>query len=175
MKILIAYYSRRGQNYVGGDIVDLKVGNTEVAAGMIRKLTGGETFQIETVKTYPAEYQATTEVSQQELRQNARPELASQVTRMSAFDVIILGYPNWWGTMPMAVFSFLEAYDFTGKTILPFCTHEGSGLGRSVGDIKRLCQGAKVSRGLAMVGGNVRHAEAEISAWLKAAGIPDPA
>ena len=92
MKILIAYYSRRGQNYVGGDIVDLKVGNTEVAAGMIQKLTGGDTFRIETVKTYPADYQETTEVSQQELRQKARPELTSHVGNMSAYDAIVLGY-----------------------------------------------------------------------------------
>ena len=172
MKILIAYYSRRGQNYVGGDIVDLKVGNTEVAAGMIQKLTGGDTFRIETVKTYPADYQETTEVSQQELRQKARPELTSHVGNMSAYDAIVLGYPNWWGTMPMAVFTFLEEYDLKGKTILPLCTHEGSGLGHSVNDIKKLCPGAAVSRGLAIRGGSVQQAEAEIAAWLKAAGLP---
>lgn len=172
MKILIAYYSRRGRNYVGGDIVDLKVGNTEVAAGMIQKLTGGDTFRIDTVKAYPADYHATTEASQQELRQNARPELTSQVGNMSNYDVIVLGYPNWWGTMPMAVFTFLEEYDLKGKTILPLCTHEGSGLGHSVSDIKKLCPGATVSRGLAIQGGSVQRAEAEIAGWLKAEGLP---
>ncbi|HEY3450862.1 MAG TPA: flavodoxin [Myxococcales bacterium] len=171
MKILIAYYSRRGENYVGGDIVNLPVGNTEVVAGIIKKLTGGEIFQVETVKRYPAGYHETTEVSRQELRQNARPELADHVANLADYDVLILGYPNWWGTMPMAVFSFLEGCDLTGKTILPICTHEGSGLGHSCSDIKRVCPGATVSRGLAILGGSVQQSEGEISAWLKATGM----
>jgi flavodoxin len=171
MRILIAYYSRRGENYVGDDIVNLPVGNTEVAAGMIQKLTGGELFRIDTVKKYPTGYEETTEVAKQELRQNARPELASHVDNMGSYDVVILGYPNWWGTMPTAVHSFLEEYDLSGKTILPFCTHEGSGLGRSSGDIKKLCPGATVSKGLAIRGGSVHQAEGEISAWLKTAGM----
>ena len=171
MKTLIAYYSRRGENYVNGDIVNLPVGNTEVVAGVIQKLTGGETFQIETVKKYPADYNETTEVAQRELRAKARPELKSHVSNMGDYDVVILGYPNWWSTMPMAVYSFLEEYDLSGKAILPFCTHEGSGLGYSVSDIKKLCPGARVSRGLAIQGGSVHQAEGEMSAWLKAAGM----
>jgi len=167
MKILIAYYSRRGENYVSGDIVNLPVGNTEVAAGMIQKLTGGETFRIDTVKQYPADYHEATEVAQQELRQNARPELASHLDNIGDYDLVILGYPNWWGTMPMAVFSFLQEYDLSGKTILPFCTHEGSGLGRSCSDIKKLCPSATVSGGLAIQGGSVHRAEGEILVWLK--------
>lgn len=170
MKILIAYYSRRGLNYVGGDIVDLPVGNTEVAAGMIEKLTGGETFRIDTVKPYPAGYDETTEVAKQELRQKARPALTGHVPNMGDFDMVVLGYPNWWGTMPMAVYSFLEEYDFSGKTILPLCTHEGSGLGHSLNDIKKLCPDANVSRGLAIQGGSVQGAQAEIRVWLKASG-----
>ena len=128
MSILIAYYSRRGENYVNGDIVNLPVGNTEVAARMIQKLAGGETFRIDTVK-------------------------------------------DWWSTMPMAVYSFLEKYDLSGKTILPFCTHEGSGLGHSVSDIKKICPGTTVLKGLAIQGGSVHRAEGEISAWLKATGM----
>ena len=171
MNILIAYYSRRGENYVSGNVVNLPIGNNEVVAGMIQKLTGGETFRIDTVKKYPADYNETTEVAQQELRQNARPKLASNVDNMGYYDVVILGYPNWWGTMPMAVYSFLEKHDLSGKTILPFCTHEGSGLGQSCSDIKKLCPGATVSRGLAIRGGSVQRAEGEISAWLKATGM----
>lgn len=171
MKTLIAYYSRRGENYVDGKIANLAVGNTEVAAAMIQKLTGGAAFRIDTVKTYPDDYGETTETAKEELRRNARPELASRLTDTSAYDVVVLGYPNWWGTMPMAVFTFLEEHDWKGKTILPFCTHEGSGLGRSVADIQKACAGATVSAGLAIRGGRVHGAEAEIAAWLKANGL----
>jgi flavodoxin len=171
MKCLIAYYSRKGNNYASGSIADLPVGNTEVAAKMIQKLTGGETFRIDTVKAYPSDYAKTTEVAQQELRQNARPELTDHVGDMSAYDLVFLGYPNWWGTMPMAVFTFLEEYDFSGKTIVPFCTNEGSGMGHSESDIKKLCPRAKVLSGLPIRGGSVQRAEGDIAAWLKAAGI----
>lgn len=164
-KCLIAYYSRAGNNYVGGAIVNLPVGNTEVAAHIIQQLTDAALFKIETVKQYPADYYETTEVSKKELRQNFRPELSVHVD-ISEYEVIYLGYPNWWGTMPLAVFSFLEEYDFSGKTIVPFCTHEGSGLGRSESDIRRLCPAATVSRGLAIVGGSVWSAEEPIRKWL---------
>jgi flavodoxin len=171
MKSLIAYYSRRGNNYVNGMIVNLSEGNTETVSKMVRKLTGGDMFRIETVKRYPADYYETTDVAQQELRQNARPELTDRVKKMDEYDVIILGYPNWWSTMPMAVFTFLEEYDFSGKTILPFCTHGGSGLGRSESDIKKLVPDAQVLKGLAIRGGNVMHAEGDIDTWLKKSGV----
>ena len=170
-KCLIAYYSRAGNNYVGGGIVNLPVGNTEVAANMIQKLTGGDLFKINTVKTYPADYTKTTEVAQQELRQNARPELTGRIDNMADYAIIVLGYPNWWGTMPMAVYTFLEAYDFSGKTILPFCTHEGSGMGHSESDIKKLCAKAAVLKGLSLKGGSVQSAENEIAAWLQKSGV----
>ncbi len=134
---LIAYFSRPGNNYVNGSIVNLPVGNTEVVATMIREMTGGDLFHIEPVTVYPEGYTETTEVAQQELRANARPKLTRHQEIPDSYDLIFLGYPNWWGTMPMPVFTFLEDYDLAGKTIAPFCTHEGSGMGRSVADIKR--------------------------------------
>ena len=99
-KSLSVYYSRKGDNYVGGSIVNLPIGNTEVIARKIQGLTGSELFQIQTVKSYPADYTETTRVAQDELSGNARPELAGTVTDMDSYDVIDLGYPNWWGTMP---------------------------------------------------------------------------
>lgn len=171
MKTLIAFYSRKGENYVGGEIKRLPVGNTEVAASMIQKLTGGDLFKIDTVRSYPEDYQETTEVAQRELSRNARPELAGRVEAMDAYDTLVLGYPNWWGTMPMAVWTFLEGNDFTGKTILPLCTHEGSGMGHSEADIRTLCPGAKVLKGLAVQGGKVQRAEKDIESWLKKAGL----
>lgn len=166
-KVLIAYYSRRGNNYRNGEIVNLKVGNTEVVAGKIRELTGGDTFYIETVKSYPTDYHETTQVAKRELNENARPAIKGKVTNMQEYDVIYLGYPNWWGTMPMAVMTFLESYDFSGKVIIPFCTHEGSGLGSSVQDIKKACPKAIVKQGLAIRGGNVNNSDKQITEWVK--------
>jgi flavodoxin len=173
MKTLIAFFSRAGENYAGGSIMNLQVGNTEVAAKMIQKLTGDDMFQIRTVKDYPVGYNETTEVAKQELRQKARPALSSRVDNLDDYDVIVLGYPNWWGTMPMAVFTFLEAYDFSGRTVIPFCTHEGSGLGRSETDIRQTCPDVKVLRGISINGGSVQRAENDLSAWLRKSGIID--
>lgn len=166
-KSLIAYYSCKGNNYVGGSIVNLPIGNTEVIATKIQELTGGQTFEIKTVKSYPEDYTETTKVAMQEKREKTRPELAEEVKDMDAYDVIYLGYPNWWATMPMALFTFLESYDFSGKTIVPFCTHEGSGMGISERDIKQICPNAKVLPGLAIRGGSVNRADKEVADWLK--------
>lgn len=171
VKSLVAYYSRAGSNYVSGNIVDLPVGNTEVAAKIIQKLAGSDLFRIDTVKAYPAGYHETTEVARKELRQQARPELTGQVEDLSKYGVIYLGYPNWWGTMPMAVYSFLEGHDLSGKTILPFCTHEGSGMGRSESELLKLCPGSRVLKGLPIVGGAVQGARSLIAAWLGKAGL----
>lgn len=166
-KSLIAYFSRKGNNYVGGSIVNLPIGNTEMAAKKIQKLTGSDLFQIKTVKPYPEDYTETTDVAQEEQRENARPELTETVDNIDSYNVIYIGYPNWYGTMPMAVFTFLEEYDFSGKTIVPFCTHEGSGMGSSERDIKRLCPNANVLSGLAIRGGSVERADKDITNWLK--------
>lgn len=165
-KRLIVYFSRAGNNYVDGHIVDLAVGNTEVAARKIQQLTGGDMFRIDTVKAYPSDYHRTTEVARQELSQNTRPALSGHEKKIDDFDVIFLGYPNWWGTMPMAVFTFLERYDFSGKTIIPFCTHEGSGMGHSEGDIRKLCPEARVLKGLQLRGSSVQKAGNKIADWL---------
>ena len=158
-KCLIAYFTRKGQNYVSGRIVDLKVGNTEV-------VSGGDMFHIETVAAYPKDYTETTEVAKNELRAKARPKLTGRVENMGAYDVIFLGYPNWWGTPPMAVFTFLESYDFSGKAIVPFCTHEGSGMGHSEKDIAEACPKATILHGLAIYGSHASSAESEVSSWI---------
>jgi flavodoxin len=166
-KCLIAYFSRKGQNYVSGRIVDLKVGNTEVVGKMIQKITGGDMFHIESVTVYPKDYTETTEVAKNELRSNARPELTNHIENMDEYDMIFLGYPNWWGTMPMPVFSFLEIYDFSGKTIAPFCTHEGSGSGRSEQDIAKACPKATILNGIAIHGAIAGSTNTQISEWLE--------
>ena len=164
-KILIAYFSRKGNNYVSGDIVNLRKGNTEIVAEKIQELTGGDLFEIETVKQYDQDYTRCTQEAQEELRAKTRPELKTEVENMKDYDVIFIGFPNWWGTMPMAVFTFLESYDLAGKRICPFCTNEGSGMGHSEKDIKDLCPESKLERGLALRGGGVNHAGKEIENW----------
>lgn len=166
-KSLSAYFSRKGNNYVGGSIVNLPIGNTEVIARKIQGLTGSDLFQIQAVQSYPADYTEATRVAQDELSANARPALTEMVADMASYEVVYLGYPNWWGTMPMAVFTFLESYDFSGKTIVPYCTHEGSGLGSSERDTKKLCPTAKVLSGLAIRGGTVGSADNDLVNWLK--------
>jgi len=170
-KCLIAYYSRAGNNYVSGKIVNLPVGNTKVIADLIREITGGDVFRIDTVKPYPKDYAATTNVAKKELNENTRPELSSHVENMDSYNVIFLGYPNWWGTMPMPVFTFLEEYDFSGKTIVPFCTHEGSGMGRSESDIAKLCPEATLLKGLAIHGSRISSARKDVEGWLSEISI----
>jgi len=170
-RTLIAYYSRKGQNYGSAGIVDLPVGNTEVAATMIQAATGGELLRLDTVKEYPGDYHAATEVAKSELREGARPELRNLPHDIDGYDVVFVGYPIWWGTPPMAVFTFLDAYDFTGKTVVPFCTHEGSGMGRSERDIETSCPGARVLDGLAIRGASVRGAETDIERWILGTGL----
>ena len=169
-KILIVYYSRAGKNYVSGDIVDLPVGNTAAVAEIIRQKTGADVFEIKTVKPYPEDYTETTEVAKQELRDNARPEIVGQVDNLAQYDTIILGYPNWWGTVPMAVRTFLDKHDLSGKTILPLCTHEGSGMGRSVKDLRAALPHSTVKKGLPIRGTRVCRKDAsipaEVEAWL---------
>lgn len=167
MAALIVYFSRRGENYVSGQLKKLSVGNTEVAAEMIQQLTQAELFRLEPVQAYSDDYNDCIAEAQADQRRDARPELKRYPESLNNYETIYLGYPNYWGTMPMCVFTFLERFDFTGKTILPFCTHEGSGMGRSETDVKRLCPGATIKKGLALHGGSVKSAKADIEKWLK--------
>lgn len=168
--ILVAYFSHKGMNYSNGSIIELKKGNTEIAAEIIAKFTNADLFEISTLKQYPFEYNACTTVAKDELRANSRPELANDIV-ITNYDVIFIGYPNWWGTMPMPVCTFLENHDFSGKTIIPFCTHEGSGMGSSESDIKKLATGVKNKKGLAIHGSSVSGSTSDIEKWLKVSDI----
>lgn len=166
-KKLIAFYSRADENYVNGAIKNLTVGNTEIAAGIIRELTGAQLFKIEQIQAYSRDYNECIAQAQADQKRNARPELKSYPGNMEDYDIIYLGFPNYWGTMPMAVFTFLERFDFCGKILKPFCTHEGSGMGSSITDIKKLCPGARVEEGLAIRGGSVKDAKKNIEKWIR--------
>ena len=166
-KILIIYYSRKGQNYWNGSVKDLAKGNTEIVAEFIQKAVGGDLFKIETVKTYAADYYECIEDAQQELRAQARPELKRYLESIEAYDNVFVCGPCWWGTFPMAMFTQLEKLDWAGKTVFAVMTHEGSGLGSCERDLKRICAGAAFGKGLAVHGADASKSEDVVSSWAR--------
>lgn len=166
MAKLVVVYSRADENYFSGSYRYITVGNTEKVANMITKSTGAERFKIEQRHPYAADYNTCINQAQEDLRANARPELISLPDNLDDYDEIYLGYPNYWGKMPMAVYTFLENFDWNGKTVHPFCTHEGSGLSATVKDIEKICKGAVVTKGLAIQGGSADRAGATVENWI---------
>jgi len=152
-KFLVAYFSRSG--------------NTREIAHQIHESVGGDIFEIVTLDPYPRGYDDVVKQAKQELEESYRPKLKTKVANMESYVVVFVGYPNWWGTIPMPVAAFLSECDFSGKTIIPFCTNEGSRLGRSVTDITMLCPQSTILAGLAVRGGNVKNAQNEVSEWLQ--------
>lgn len=146
-------------------------GNTRVIADRIRERVGGDIFEIVPADPYPRDYDEVVEQARRELGEDYRPPLKTKVENMDPYDVIFVGYPNWWGTIPRPVATFLSGYDLSGKTIAPFCTHEGSDLGRSVADIKKLCPHSTVRDGLAVRGSSVNTAQTQVSDWLYNIGM----
>ncbi|MBP5605559.1 MAG: flavodoxin [Ruminiclostridium sp.] len=166
-KILIVYYSRKGENYLNGSLRHIDKGNTERVAEFIQKAVGGDLFEVETVKPYSESYMTCIEEAKQELQAKARPGIKAYPVNFDDYDTIFVGYPNWWGTMPMCMFTLLEKYDLTNKTIIPFCTNEGSGMGNSERDLAELCKGATVKAGLSVRGAESAESEDTVFAWAK--------
>lgn len=167
MKTLIAYFSRADENYFGGTLRYVGVGNTEIVAGIIKELIDADVFKIQMKKPYSPVYKTCIEEAKADLRAKARPELVSAPESVDGYDTVILAYPNYWGTMPMAVFTFLEKYDFSGRRILPLCTNEGSGMGASVRDIAATCPGAQIAEGLPVNGSAAGDCGPAVEKWLK--------
>lgn len=156
-KVLIAYFSWSG--------------NTEALAGMIQAETGGDLFEIVPETPYTDDYNALLDQAQQEQRDNARPAIAGQVENWTDYDVAFVGYPNWWSDAPMIVRSFLESYDCTGKTVIPFCTHGGGGFGRSLSSVAESAAGADILDGFEVSGSRVDGAAPDVSAWIDDLGL----
>lgn len=165
-KMLVAFFSRTGENYAVGNITK---GNTHIVAEMIAKQTGGDLFEIQPVKAYPISYEKCTEVAQEEKSSNARPAIKEDKD-IAGYDTIYIGYPIWWGDAPMPVYTWIEKHDWQGKTIIPFCTHEGSGLGSSPDCIASACEGATLGNGLAIQGSTAQKqpdkAQRAVEKWL---------
>ena len=165
MKELIVYYSRNGQNYFGGQVKDIEVGNTEKVANIISGVTGGDLYKIEQINPYSNNYRTCVKEAMEDNKNNSRPKLKYLLESIDGYDVIYLGYPNYCGTMPMAVFTFLDSFDFSNKIIYPFCTHEGSGFGHSLSDLKKYCP--NIGGGIEIVGSQIDENKDEIINWLK--------
>ena len=170
-KTLIAFFSRADENYFGGAMRYVKVGNTEIVVNDMKEMINADTFKIEIKDPYSPVYMTCIDEAKKDLRAKARPELVSMPASIDEYDTVVLAYPNYWGTMPMAVFTFLENFDFSGKTILPLCTNEGSGMGGSERDIKKTCPGANVKSGLSVTGSEAANAAGRVKKWLAANGL----
>lgn len=175
--ILVAYFTY-GENADLGDNVDASssasiqmldgqvTGNTGVVASVIADLTGADTFSIRTVESYPDNYNDTIDQGQEEQQEDVRPELSGQIENLDSYDTIFLGYPNWWGDMPMAIYSFLDEYDLSGKTIVPFVTSGGSGFSGSVEEIEDAEPDAEVLEGLSLSDSEATDAQRDVEEWL---------
>ena len=152
-KILVVYFSRSG--------------NTRALANQIQQSIGCDIFEIQPEKPYPTDYEEAKSQSRQELDSGFKPRLKTKITDFGLYDTVFIGYPMWWGTFPMPVLSFLSGYDFSGKTLVPFCTHEGSGLGHSVEDIRKLCPHSTIWEGLAVWDRDLDNDSGAINAWLR--------
>ncbi len=167
-KILIVYFSMKGQTIGPGmKIACQEKGNTKIAAEFIQKAVGGDLFEIKADRVYSQNHMVLIDEAKQELNAGTRVPVKRYPDALEQYNTIFLGYPNWWNTMPMVLFTFLEHYDWTGKRIIPFCTNEGSGIGDSVQDIKKICKGADVDSGASFTGSHVSSSEAKIAEWAK--------
>lgn len=151
-KVLVLYFSQSG--------------NTEAVANIIHDEIGGDIIKLETVQIYPSDYNELVDYAQQEKNKNARPELKTKINNIEQYDTIFLGYPNWWGDMPMPIYTFLDEYDLSGKTIAPFITHGGSGLSGTPNKIKKEEPNAIVTEGLAISGSSARNSQNTVKDWI---------
>lgn len=180
--ILIAYFTRADNvkqdsnldatssasiNLEGDDYI----GNLEIMAQYIQEEVGGDLFSVQTAELYSQNYRETTNQAKEEQNNDERPELVSHVENVEQYDVVFLGYPNWWGGLPMPMFTFLEEYDFSGKTIIPFCSHGGSALGSGPSEIQELCPEATLLEGLAVSGSQVEGSQSDIQSWIEGLGL----
>lgn len=156
-KVLVLYYSLTG--------------NTETVANFIHDEVHGDIIKLETVKTYPSDYNELINEAQDEQRNNFRPELKTVIDNIDEYDIIFLGYPNWWADMPMSIYSFLDNYDLSGKTIAPFITHGGSGLSGTPSKIGQVEVGATITKGLAVSGASAKSSKDAVMSWLKEIGF----
>lgn len=156
-RVLVLYFSQSG--------------NTKAVANFIHNAVGGDIVKLETETPYPSDYDELVDYAQEEQRENARPALSTKIDNIDEYDTIFLGYPNWWGDMPMPIYTFLDEYDLSGKTMAPFITHGGSGLSGTPENIKKEEPNATVTEGLAVNGSSSRNSQSTVNNWLAEIGF----
>lgn len=173
-KILVAYFSSAGNVATDEPVKgNLAKGNTKLVAELIQEQVGGDLFFIETVDKYPSNYNDAIGVAMQELRNNTKPALASHVENMDDYDVVFIGYPIWWQTIPQALLTFIEEYSFAGKTVIPFCTYEDSGIGRSIGDLEKALPDSTLLKEFSVSEHDLKDAEESVKKWLSELNLAD--
>ena len=166
-KVLIVFFSHAGENYAVGNI---KVGNTKLVADEIQKVTGGDEFEIVAERNYDMPYGSLTKLAKEEQERNEKPAFKGEVKDIDQYSTVFIGGPVWWGTYPQVMFSFFDKYDLNGKTIIPFTTHEGSGLGSVVEDLKKLYPNATFKEAFSIYGHETRNDLSKVSKWIKSLG-----
>lgn len=167
MKSLVIYFSRADENYFGGAMRYIDKGNTEVVAEYIKDITGADLFKVERKIPYSKDYMTCIKEAQEEQKKNELPELVKELTDIADYDVVYIGGPIYWGTLPQPMFTALSKLDLSGKVIMPFSTHEGSGLASIVRDIKKYAPKAIIKDGLAVIGSNVNSSKPLLERWIK--------
>ena len=173
-KVLLAYFSRAGENYYYGDRTTLTVGNTEVVAGMISAAAEVDVFRIAAAEPYPDDYDATVQRNVREQNSEARPAIAGDLPDLETYDTVLLGSGIWNVRPPMIMRTFVENVALTGKTIFPFVTYAVSGLGNTVEDYTRLCPDSTIGKALAVRGEEARNARSDVETWLRTIGLLKP-
>lgn len=163
-KVLIVFFSHAGENYGVGNI---KVGNTKLVADEIQKVTGGDEFEIVADKNYDMPYDALTKLAKEESEKGEKPSFKGEIKNIDDYDTVFIGGPIWWGTYPRVMFTFFDKYDLNGKTIIPFTTHEGSGLGSIVEDLKTIYPKATFKEAFSIYGHEIRKDLSKVDKWLK--------
>ena len=166
MSSIVIYFSRKGENYFGGELKNIEKGNTEVIAEYIHEIDNAELFKVEPLNEYPDSYMECTDIAKKEQEKNLRPEIKHTLKDIDEYDTVYIGFPNWWGTLPMVMFTQLEQLDFTAKTVKPFITHEGSGFASSKRDLDKLCEGAEIKKGLSIPGAKVYEFKETVRHWI---------
>ena len=170
-KVLLAYFSRAGENYYYGDRTNLEIGNTEIVADLISSEISVDVYRIEAEDPYPDSYQATVDRNIAEQNSEARPSIAGTIPSVETYDTVLLGSGIWNVQPPMIMRTFVESVDLSGKTIFPFVTYAVSGLGRAIDDYTRLCPRSRIGEGLAVRGEEASAAQDEVDTWLRAIGL----
>ncbi|MBQ1736800.1 MAG: flavodoxin [Muribaculaceae bacterium] len=167
-KTLVVFFSHAGENYSVGNI---KVGNTKIVADYISEMTGADQFEVVADKDYDMPYMQLIEVAKQEAHDGELPPMVGRLENVDQYDTVFIGGPVWWGTYPQVMFTFFRDYDLNGKTIIPFTTHEGSGLASCVEDVRSAYPNADVKPGFAIYGHDVRSGRSKVEKWLKGLGF----